>query len=267
VTAVVICLLVLAAAFAPGPLAGDDTIENPFAIHGVVGDLLGVVRPDSLGLLLLATVTLTAVSSLVIRFRRSRGLERQQIKWLAYAAGITAMLLLTQVVTVLGPELSIVQIPAVVAELTWILTIAGFASFAPAAGIAILRYRLYDIDLLINRTVVYGALSATLAVLYVGLVIGLQGVLSGFTGGEGLAVAVSTLAVAALFQPFRRRMQRAVDRRFYRSRYDAQRTLEAFSVRLRHEVDLARLTDELLDVAESTVQPAGVSVWLRQRIS
>ena len=140
----------------------------------------------------------------------------------------------------------------------------GLGLIPVAAGLAILRYRLYDIDLLINRTLVYGVLSDTLALVYIGLVIALQGLLSGFTGGNSLAVAASTLAVAALFQPVRRRIQNAVDRRFYRSRYDAARTLGAFSSRLRHEVDLAHLTDELRGVVVETLQPASVSVWLRR---
>jgi hypothetical protein len=133
-----------------------------------------------------------------------------------------------------------------------------------AVGVAVLRYRLYDIDLLINRTLVYGTLSATLIAIYVATVILVGAALRAFTSGSEFAVAVSTLATLALVQPLRRRIQEAVDRRFYRSRYDATRTLDAFSVRLRDEVDLDAVRGGLLDAVRETVQPAHASVWLRE---
>jgi hypothetical protein len=186
----------------------------------------------------------------VLRFRRSRGVERQQLKWFTYAA---ALMVLSWVVGAL-------LLPAA-GDLIAGITIA---LLPVAAGIAILRYRLYDIDRLINRTLVYGLLTALLAAVYAGAVL----VLGQVFGGVGRdppswAVAGATLAVAALFQPARRRIQAAVDRRFNRRKYDAAKTIETFSARLREEVDLDTLSGELLAVVEQTVQPANASLWLR----
>ena len=254
---VLIGTTVVAHAVRPGLLDYDVDIPNPFGITGPIGDLaLAVTDLFVWPLVILALASFTA---LVSRFVRARGDERQQLKWVAYAAGIMAVgITVSLVVGLAGKE----DDPAF--SWVWYFGFLGLGLIPVAAGIGILRYRLYDIDLLINRTVVYGVLTVTLGAVYVGSVILLQGLLSGFTGGNSLAVAASTLAVAALFQPVRRRIQNAVDRRFYRSRYDAARTVEAFSSRLRHEVDLAHLTDELRGVVGETLQPASVSVWLRR---
>jgi hypothetical protein len=198
-------------------------------------------------------------AALVVRFRRARGLERQQLKWLALAAILFALLTGTiAVVRVIDPSDSA---PLYVA-LAFGVGPLVYAAFPIAAGIAILRHRLFDIDLLINRTLVYGALTAGLGIVYWGGVVLFQQLLRPFTEGSDIAIVASTLLVAALFQPARSVIQEAVDRRFYRARYDAQRTLAAFSSHVRDEVNLEPLTRELLAVAERTMQPAAISLWL-----
>jgi hypothetical protein len=185
----------------------------------------------------------------VIRFRRSRGEERQQLKWFTYASALLPLALLGE------------WLPAPVGDLIFGAVIV----FLPVAvGIAILRHRLYDIDRLINRTLVYGLLTALLGGVYAGAVLVL-GQVFGRVGGDppSWAVAGATLAVAALFQPARRRIQAVVDRRFNRRKYDAARTVEAFGVRLRDEIDLDALSAELLAVVDHTIQPTRATLWLR----
>jgi hypothetical protein len=242
-----------------GDMFGPHTIDwssharvpNPFRAPGVLGDALAF-SSDAGGVVFIIAC-LGALLALAIRFRRSDGVERLQFKWFALAMG----LLITGLVT---SGLGEITGGGAVSDAGWWLFLTSLIVALPLAiGVAILRYRLYDIDLVINRALVYGALTVTLGAAYLGLVL-LVGLA---VGRSGFAVAVSTLAVAALFRPLRARIQGAVDRRFYRRRYDAARTLEAFSARLRDEVDLTALSTELRGVVGDTVQPAHVSLWLR----
>ena len=242
-----IALLFAADSLDPGPLPDFPQVANPYGVESPVIDVL-----TPIGLLLLLVALVGSPLSLVLRFRRAGYEQRQQIKWLALAGAVAAV---TFVVAVAGYDLW----TAPVADGAIMLTVLALPV---AAGIAILRHRLYDIDLVINRTLVYGALTATLAAAYVGTVLLLQLVLS---PGSDLAIAGSTLAVAALFRPARGRIQSAVDRRFYRRKYDAQRTLEEFAARLRDQVELNALNAELGAVVRETLQPAHVSLWLRER--
>jgi hypothetical protein len=237
----------LLAAFQPTLHVGHQVVANPIGVAAVENPERSV-----LGAVLLAMVVLAAmlsIASLVVRFRRSRGEERAQLKWFTYAG----LLLLPMIVV--GDYL-----PEWIGNLSTAMTV-----FLPiAAGVAILRYRLYEIDRLINRTLVYGLLTVLLAGVYAGLVLVL-GQLFGDLGDRppSWVVAGATLAVAALFQPARRRVQRLVDRRFNRARYDAARTVEGFSARLRDQVELDALSAELLAVVDQTVQPTRASLWLR----
>jgi hypothetical protein len=195
----------------------------------------------------------------LVRLRRSSGVERQQIKWFAYAGAVLAT---STIITYVLSEASSLR------WLGWVAFVPGMAGNAGmpvAVGIAILRYRLYEIDILINRTLVYGVLTGTLALVYLGGVASAQAIFRALTGQQGqsqLAVVVSTLLIAALFNPLRRRIQGFIDRRFYRKKYDAQKTLEAFSAKLRDETDLDALRDDLVGVVRETMQPAHVSLWL-----
>ena len=223
-------------------------LTNPYGVNSPLIDAL-----QGLSWLLLLIAIVGSVASLIVRFRRARGEQRQQMKWLAFAGAVagTCVIVFTVLYDVVGEAVANAAI------------MLGVLSLPLAAGMAILRYRLYDIDVVINRTLVYGALTATLAAAYLGCVLLLQLLLGGITGDSSLAVAGSTLAVAALFRPARARIQDVVDRRFYRRKYDAQRTLEAFSARLRDQVDLGTLNAELNSVVRDTLQPAHVSLWLR----
>jgi hypothetical protein len=224
-------------------------IENPIGIEGLgeveVLPVFGLLN----GLLLVGIVG--AVASVVVRFRRSQGMERQQMKWFVYAA---ALLLLAPVESLL---------PEIVSNVLFGVVLIALPT---AIGIAVLRYRLYEIDFLINRALVYGSLTAMLGTVYFGGVAATQTIFRALTGQEEqpqLAIVVSTLVIAALFNPLRRRIQSFIDRRFYRRKYDARKTLETFSAKLRDETNLEALNDELVGVVRETMQPAHASLWLR----
>jgi hypothetical protein len=241
-------LLVLLAAVDPHPLSPEHPeVENPLAVPIPTGLLLTLAAVAAL--IVLATL-IAAAGSLVVRFRRARGVERQQLRWLAVGAALAAAALL---VAVAGGAIG--KDGVVLAALGTCVALLPLAT-----GAAILRYRLYDLDRIISRTLAYGLLSLLLGGGYAAVVLGLGQLLG---QDSSLVVAGATLAVAAAFQPARRRVQAAVDRRFNRRRYDAARTIAAFSTRLRQEVDLDTLSAELLAVVGQTMQPASASLWLR----
>jgi hypothetical protein len=257
-------LSILGEAFSPGPLDidGPRSVENPFGapapLAGVVTVLAGVG-----GLCLVVGLVLGTVA-FVRRLRRSRGHERQQLKLFAVVLVAVAASVLVIVLTSTVGGLTGWRWALVVEDVAWapflLLVIVGLPV---AVGIAILKHRLYDIDVVINRALVYTSLTGALVVAYVCFVLVLGLVLTPLTGTSDLAVAGSTLAVAALFRPVRTRIQAAVDRRYFRRRYDAARTLDDFAAQLRHELDLDAVGGDLRTAVQEAVQPAHVSLWLR----
>jgi len=244
---------VMLSAFSAGALMGAlGPIRNPLGIEGftnVYKALLYTISP-----LLFVAVAL----SVFMRLRHAVGVERQQIKWLAYAAAAWALGIILNVITLA------IDTPLWFERAARAYFTVASEAVPIAIGIAILRYRLYDIDLLINRTLVYGSLTATLVALYFGGILLLQRVFVLLTGEKStLAVVASTLVIAALFTPLRRRIQSFIDRSFYRRKYDATKTLEGFSMKLRNETNLDALSDDLVGVVRETIQPAHVSLWLR----
>jgi hypothetical protein len=245
-------LVLIATAMSLWPLRGAGLLQDSLQGTPLALAVLEIAWTVMLVLILIS------LASLIVRFRRSHGEERQQLKWIAYVAGVMSVLLFNELFLLewLG-----------IGETTF--GIAGehlanlsAATFPIAAAIAILKYRLYELDLVINRTLVYGALTALLAAAYFGIVVVLQNAIPGADDSD-LTIAGSTLAVAALFRPLRTRVQAFIDRRFYRRKFDAQRTLESFSSRLREDVDLEHLRADLLGVVRDTMQPAHASLWIR----
>lgn len=248
--ALIVLLVVTTVSFMcyPGPLDGDRKLpDNPFGVG-----FLGGGAKSALGALtgIVAALLFVAVAlSVIVRYVRSSGDERQQMKWMVFAAAFLVCALV---------------VPSLVG---WggsdVLFSIGVVQLPVAVGVAMFKYRLYDVDRLINRTLVYAVLTVVLGAAYLGLVLAGQAVSSSLAGGSNLAIAVSTLVVAALFLPVRRRIQHFVDHRFYRRRYDARRTLEGFGARLREQVELETLSSDLALVVQETIQPSHVSLWLR----
>jgi hypothetical protein len=246
VSTAVVAVFLVASMFATGNLENYPTVPSPFAA------IPTAIRAASFApLIVIAVISLV---SLFVRFRRSTGIERQQIKWVFAAGGVL-------VVAFIGNGVLEDRHPSLAGD----ILVTGLLAIPCSVAVAILRYRLYDIAVVINRTLVYGSLTAALALMYLASVLLFQFLLAPITSDSGLAVAGSTLAVAAAFRPVRVRIQALVDRRFYRRRYDATVALEAFSARLRDEIDLDSLVGEIGGVLEETMQPAHVSVWLRPR--
>jgi hypothetical protein len=249
---------VITAAFSPGAYMGFlGPIRNPLGIEGFTQFYKAVVYTMSPALFL------AAAFSLVVRLRQAVGVERQQLKWLAYAAGGLVIVTILVIITIA------LDTPRWYEWVANAISVVVTPGVPIAIGIAILRYRLYEIDVIINRTLVYGSLTAVLVALYFGGVATTQAILQALTGREELpqlVVVASTLAIAALFNPLRRRVQNLVDRSFYRRKYDAAKTLETFSAKLRDETDLNSLNSDLLSVVRDTMQPEHVSLWLRPEV-
>jgi uncharacterized membrane protein SirB2 len=231
-----------------GPLVDFPHIANPYGVDSPVVGMVGVA-----GSIVAAGSMVASAVSLIVRLRHAGSVERQQIKWLAYGGAVMVGILGA------GGLITLWSVPASIVVMS--VSLLGLPVFT---GIAIVRHRLYDIDLLINRTLVYGALTVMLVLVYLCGVVFLQYLFRTLAGGGSqLAIVASTLAIAALFEPLRRRVQEFTDRRFYRRKYDARKTLEAFSTKLRDETDLGTLNDDLVGVVRDTMQPAYASLWLR----
>jgi hypothetical protein len=258
-----IALICVTFPLSPGPLGEHPGYSNPLGQEW----LSQFVDVGEFVVLLLPLCILASALSLIFRYRRSGGEAREQIKWLAFAACFVGATYLGGLLAriLFAPE----SLKAGVPEPSWVSLIDSlgsliYASIPTAIGFAVLRYRLYDIDIIVNRALVYGSLTVTLVVVYLGGIISLQGLFRALTGqGSQLAIVATTLAIAAFFNPARRRIQAFIDRRFYRRKYDARKTLEAFSAKLRDETDLEALSEELARVVGETMQPAHVSIWLR----
>jgi hypothetical protein len=251
---------VVVTTIAPGHLSDLKDVSNPFGLQGYpwLANVVGIIG------LLLPLCMLASVLSLLLRYLRSGRVVREQIKWLAFAASVVAVGVLLEVVAGTFFASDAAGIAELLGNLLEDAITMSFAGIPIAIGFAVLKYRLYDIDVIINRALVYGPLSAMLALIYVGGVVGMQAIFRAITGQEStLAVVASTLVIAALFTPLRRRVQALVDRRFYRRKYDAAKTLASFNSGLREETDLDSLSEEVLGVVRETMQPEHASLWLR----
>jgi hypothetical protein len=259
----VMVLINVSFVLAPGPLDSHPGVQNPFGLE----QFPWMTGAAVVTVLLLPLCILVSAFSLVLRFRRANQEMREQIKWLAFAAsfvGLTYFGTLASGLLLAPDSYTTNETAPLWVSVSQLLSYVSFASVPIAIGFAVLKYRLYDIEIIINRTLVYGPLTAALVLIYVGGVVSLQYAFRGLTGSESqLAIVASTLAIAALFNPLRRRIQDVTDRRFYRQKYDAARTLEAFSRRLRNETDLDALGGDVLTVVRETMQPAHLSLWLK----
>ncbi len=261
---VVMVLASVVITISPGDLPGHPGVRNPFGLEG--NPMVAQWLPGAIALL--PVCILASAFSLVWRYRHSGGEVRQQIKWVAFAASFVGLVYGITLVggLFLAPDALTTEESPLWMALLQNTVLMSYAGVPIAVGVAILRYRLYDIDVVINRALVYGSLTASLILIYLGGVVVLQYVFRLFTGQQAqsqIVVVASTLAIAALFNPLRGRIQGFIDRRFYRKRYDAAKTLASFGGRLRDETDLARLGGELVEVTRETMQPAHVSLWLR----
>ena len=258
-TVVWLALVPVIVLLTPGPISETLPVPNPIAVPPAIAATAAALRPleevSAVPFLLLAGAALAA------RWRHAAAGERAQLKWFASAAILLVVAVIVETVrsgVALAGPFEIVGL---------VLLVSAVAAIPLSAGIAVLRYRLYDIDLVIRRTLVYGALVGVLGALYIGLVVGLQAVLAPLTGGDTIPVAASTLATAASFGPVRARIRHIVDRRFYRSRYDAERIVGSFAGRLRHEVDVDAVERALLWTSEQTVRPASAGLWIRRGLT
>jgi hypothetical protein len=262
----VMVLASVALTLSPGPLPDHPGVRNPFGLEGY--PMLAQVLPGVIALLPICI--LASAVSLFWRYRHSGGEVRQQIKWVAFAASFVGVMYLSAVVIgFFTPDASLGSGDvSLLGDILLDAVLLSYAGVPIAVGFAVLKYRLYDIDVVINRTLVYGSLTAMLVAVYYGSVVVLQYVFRALSGGESqLAIVASTLAIAALFNPLRRRVQTFVDRRFYRRKYDAAKILAAFNARLRDETDLDTLGRDLMGVVRDTIQPEHVSLWLRSERS
>jgi hypothetical protein len=263
-----VILLGLVATFTPvitslfGPFSPGDyppDVVNPFALGGLGGQIVAFL--GALSTLFGAAAIVCVVASIVVRYRRSSGIERAQLKWFAY---VGLVVLPALVVGILTGGVDSAGLVANISTLAWVVGTGGLALMPVTIGIAILRYRLYEIDRLVSRTISWAVITLILGATFVAIILVAQAVIAPVTGSNALAVAGSTLLVATLFQPIRRRVQRIVDRRFNRARYDAERTVATLAGLLRNEVDLDQLRLEILAAVTDSVEPIRTSLWLRE---